>query len=323
MSVCLVIIVSAAAVVISAVGSKSSKAFLLPPPGHGGQLQRWAISWLGMGFHSRHHKRGRDGRGSGRSLQLDLPGKAHALLPASLEQFHDYPAQPVGWRWSWCRILSNYMCLLTSFSGEHVAFWHTSGQRRRGLAGPGSSQSAGQRDSFAAGAHVLLVWDGIDFQHAIQDPGWQWSGEGQFSERRWRWGSLDAGDCDLRGWCRPRAESPEQWEPEALHRVGRPAAPRAGRHSSKPRPLNASSRGKREACTQTIHDSFSSRIAEWWNNLITSRSTSIEMPVLGLGMCRARREKNLGRSRSDSKHQCESLRCHPPSEDLFTGHSRL
>ena len=50
---------------------------------------------------------------------------------------------------------------------------------------------------------------------------------------------------------------------------------------------------KREACTQTIHDSFSSRITEWWNNLITSRSTSFEMLVLGLGMCRARREKIL------------------------------
>ena len=103
-SVWLVIIVSSAAAFMSAVGRKSSRAFLLPPPHHGEQLQRWAISWLGMGFHSRHHKRGRDGRGSGRPLPWDLPGKAHAL--------------PVGWRWSWCRIPSNYMCLPTSISGD-------------------------------------------------------------------------------------------------------------------------------------------------------------------------------------------------------------
>ena len=57
---------------------------------------------------------------------------------------------------------------------------------------------------FATGAHLLLVWDTFDFQHDIQDPGWQRSGTKGLSERRWRPGSLKT-DHWLRGRCRPRA----------------------------------------------------------------------------------------------------------------------
>ena len=89
---------------------------------------------------------------------------------------------------------------------------------------------------------------GLNLRHDIQDPGWQWSGARELPERRWRRGSLDAGDHFLRGRGRPRAESSEQWEPECLHCAGGAASPCAVQHRSGVRPVNVPLHGTRAGC---------------------------------------------------------------------------
>ena len=133
-------------------------------------------------------------------------------------------------RWAWGVVASSDLFLSTPLSEQHVVLWRSySGQGPLALA-PQWGRSDGQKDPFAAGTHLFLVWDIIDIQHDIQDPGWQWRTR-KLPERRWRrCGTLHAGNHCLRAGVRPRAESPEQWEPEDLHCAGGAASPLCARH---------------------------------------------------------------------------------------------